>query len=110
MDLLPKMSVLILRGEIDLSNVKTLEDGIGHLFRRDLPLLLDLSGVRYIDATGLNLLSRTHDACRMRRIPFAVVANSLIRRICGVLSLQTSLKTGFPIFPTATLAQQYLLE
>ena len=97
---------VIARGDIELANVHVLSEPLDRVLARTAPVLLDLTGVRYTDSTGLNFLLRIHDRSRQKYIPFAVAANPLLRRICGVLSLQTV----FPIFSNTTLAHEYLIE
>ncbi len=100
---LSDMSVVAASGEIDLSNIGVVENAVSMVFDRDLPLLLDFTGLRYIDSTGLRVLTEISDRCQMRQTPFAVAADTAVRRICGVLSLETV----FPIFPNPTLAREY---
>ncbi|GEM_PF-852981 len=97
------MNVIAAKGEIDLSNISVVEDAIDDVLARDLPLLLDFTGLRYIDSTGLNVLARVNERARQRRVPFAIAANPTVRRILGVLSLHTV----FPVFPDTAQAREY---
>jgi len=100
------INVVTVRGEVDLSNVHTLEDVCDQGLRSSsLPLIVDLSRVAYIDSTGLNTLIKVHDRCHARRVEFAVTFTStLMWRIFSVLSLQQKIQ----IFPTVQAATEAL--
>lgn len=71
-------------GEIDLATVGTLEAELAKLESR--PIILDLSGVSFIDSTGLTLLVRTAG-----RVTIGAVSAAVDRLIqtCG---LETELR------------------
>lgn len=98
---LQQTSLIIVRGEIDLANIHILADAVDHLVRREVPLLFDLTKVRYIDTVGLHFLRRVHEQCARQHVPFAVVTNRRVRRVCGLFSLDTLI----PMFPNMTLAR-----
>src|SRR5690348_8403679 len=52
--------VLILEGELDTSNADSLEAVLGE--RRDAPLIVDVSVLRFIDSSGLHALLKTREA------------------------------------------------
>lgn len=43
-------------GEIDLSNAHQLRSALDHATRLDAPTVIDMSGVSFLDSTGLNTL------------------------------------------------------
>jgi anti-anti-sigma factor len=49
--------IVVVRGEIDLATVGMIEDELASLGGR--PVVLDLSGVTFLDSTGVALLIRT---------------------------------------------------
>lgn len=102
---LHRMSVIIVEGALDLTNIHVLADAVDHIVYREVPLLLDLTGVRYIDSAGLHFIRRVHDQCASTGVPFAMVANAMVRRLCGLLSLETVI----PIFANTTLARDHFL-
>jgi anti-anti-sigma factor len=75
---------VVVRGEIDLATVAVLEDELAGLESR--PIVLDLSGVSFIDSTGLTLLVRT--ARRVTIGPVSAAVDRLIQT-CG---LETELR------------------
>ena len=76
--------VVAVRGEIDLATVGTLEAELAKLESR--PIVLDLSGVSFIDSTGLTLLVRTAGRVTIGAVSAAV--DHLIQT-CG---LETELR------------------
>jgi anti-anti-sigma factor len=100
---LPQMSLIAVRGALDLTNIHLFADAVDHLGYREVPLLLDLTRVRYIDSTGLHFIRRVYDQCASKNVPFAMVANAMVRRLCGLLSLTTII----PIFANTALARDH---
>ena len=98
-------NVVTVHGEIDLSNVHSLEETCTQALSSSLPLIVDLDAVPYIDSTGLNVLMKIRERCQTRRVEFAVAFTSmLLSRIFSVLSLQETLR----IFPTVGAAMDAL--
>jgi anti-anti-sigma factor len=100
---LSEMSVIAAAGELDISNISALVSVVDGLFVRNLPLLIDFNELKYIDSMGVNTLVHIHERCTSKRIPFSVVANQVVRRILGVMSLQDL----FSVFDNTTLAREY---
>jgi anti-anti-sigma factor len=76
--------LVAVRGEIDLATIGALEAELEKLESR--PIILDLSGVSFIDSTGLTLLIRT--AGRVTIGAVSATVNHLIQT-CG---LETELR------------------
>jgi anti-anti-sigma factor len=102
---LRQMSLVVVHGALDLANIHLLADAVDYLGYREVPLLLDLTRVRYIDSTGLHFIRRVYDQYASKNVPFAMVANAMVRRLCGLLSLTTVI----PIFATTTLARDHFV-
>lgn len=98
-------AILSVSGELDLAAgpaflgyLKRASDGGAHV-------VLDLSGLRYIDSTGINALLNAHAkfARTGRRIALAAVPPT-IRRILGVVAVEDVI----PVFPTVEAALESL--
>ena len=50
------LAQLVLRGELDLSTVKKVEDELAALEAGEKVVVLDLSGLTFLDSTGLRLM------------------------------------------------------
>jgi anti-anti-sigma factor len=102
---LRQMSIIVVHGAVDLTNIHMLVDAVDHLVFRDVPLLFDLTKVGYIDSTGLRFIRRVHQQCANKGVLFAIVANGMVRRLCGLLSLETII----PIFANVGLARDHFV-
>jgi anti-sigma B factor antagonist len=77
--------VASLRGEIDLSNAGEIDEAIARRLTNDvLALVLDLTGVDYVDSAGIHVIYDLHERLRTRgqdlRVviaPGAVIAEAL---------------------------------
>ena len=68
--------VVRLSGEIDLSNVESLESQIERAIGNVRDVVIDLTAIDFIDSAGLRLLKRISAAVSGRSASFAVVAPS----------------------------------
>jgi anti-anti-sigma factor len=92
------VTVIRVRGEIDLANARTLDEALNRAAQAALPVVVDLGETSYIDSTGLHLLVKRNVAPGPR---LAVVFTSdLMRRIFTVLSLQELI----PVYPSVPAA------
>lgn len=83
------------RGELDLSNVQTLEDLLGDLERDGAEVIvLDLEALEFIDSSGLALLINTHKHLNrdgrgcLRIVPAQAVG---VQRVLAATGLDTTL-------------------
>ena len=80
----PDVVRISLRGELDLSNVLSVEEELRRVEGRRDSLVLDLSGLRFIDSTGLRLLLSAHQRARkhgrrLRIVPGSAAVKRLFR-------------------------------
>ncbi len=61
---------LSLTGELDRWSVPILEDRLSRLRAMRVPVSLDLSGLQYVDSTGVRLLIQSLGDARMKRWQF----------------------------------------
>ena len=73
-------------GELDLRSVTPLEDRLTSHRAVRTPVWLDLSGLRFIDSTGLTLLIRTVGDARMKKWRFVIDPN-LTPQVRGLFKL-----------------------
>jgi anti-anti-sigma factor len=90
--------VLTLRGEIDMATVDILSDALEVAEASAREVWVDLTGVEFMDSTGLNALARSHAALAAdaRRLVVLCPGKGAVRRalrvsgLDGVLTLVTS--------------------
>ena len=79
--------MLTVDGEIDMATAPAFETAINELLENNpQALIIDLSGVQYVDSAGLTVLMRTHHR-RSGVGHFAVVAERVCRRPIELIGL-----------------------
>ena len=69
-------------GELDLGTEDVLADELNRAVASDAKhILLDLSGLTFIDSTGIRLLVRTHRQVAARRLRLVPGADGQVRRV-----------------------------
>lgn len=93
-----RQSVLRLLGEVDLGNKDLLRDAIGGAMEhRPQLLVLDLSGLSFIDCSGLQVLVRTHkQLADDQRQLFVAGGRPIVRRLIRLTGLDAYLRLGWP--------------
>jgi anti-anti-sigma factor len=100
---LPGHTVIAVRGEIDIATTATVRDRILTIVKdTTTPLIIDLSGVSFCDASGLAMLVGTKRRAGSRGVTVALVAPC---PIVGKLLRITGLDRAFAIHPTLASAQ-----
>jgi anti-sigma B factor antagonist len=96
---------LTLTGELDLASVSTLQAQFKAIAQSENHVIVEMSGLRYIDSTGAKALLDAHRLLSRtgRRIVLASV-QSMARRIIDVMGIEQAI----PIFPTVEAALEYL--
>jgi anti-sigma B factor antagonist len=93
-----RQSVLRLLGELDLSNKDLLRDAIsGALEHGPRVLVLDLSGLSFMDCGGLRVLVQTHKhLAEDQRQLFVAGSRPMVRRLIRITGLDAYLRLGWP--------------
>jgi anti-anti-sigma factor len=96
---------LTLTGELDLASVSTLQAQFQAIAQSEDHVIVEMSGLRYIDSTGAKALLDAHRLLSRtgRRIVLASV-QSMARRIIDVMGIEQAI----PMFPTVEAALEYL--
>ena len=79
----PEGWLIEVSGEADLSNIGTLETELHHV-NGEMPVLLDLSHLDFMDSTGLALLARAADGTSSLAIRNASGQVERLLHLCGV--------------------------
>lgn len=102
------VSVAYLQGEIDMANVSDVSRQLfGAASNEAIGLIVDLSGVTYMDSRGLHLLFELAERLRVRdqRLHVVVPATALIRNMLAL----TRFGSVVPVFPTVEEAVDEML-
>ncbi len=89
-------SILSLQGEVDISTVDALEEQIDQCLKQGSRLILDLSGVSFIDSTGLRLVINTRERLSEGGELALVAQDGPVTRLLEI----TGLDGAFPVFAT----------
>jgi anti-anti-sigma factor len=92
-----------LSGDVDLTESPTIQERLAAIVSNAaLGLVLDLSGVRYLDSAGVRLLYQTRRRLEQHRqqLRLVVPESGVVRRVLAFASLESHI----PIYPTAAAA------
>ena len=91
-ELVGRVAVVAVAGEIDLSNAQAVGEAILDRARAGEALVLDLAGLDYVDSAGLRMLTRVVERCGMEQRPFclAVPPEARIFRVLEVTGIAAS--------------------
>ena len=78
---------LALRGELDLSNAKTVELALEEAFDTDKKILVDLGRLEFLDSTGIALLVAALGRPDAERLSFVPSQSSGVRRLLSLTGL-----------------------
>jgi anti-anti-sigma factor len=94
---LDEAAVVTATGEVDMNSVAELEDQLTSALDTAAVVVADLSGVTFLDSTGLSLLVRAHELSGRNRHAFRVV---VANRAVGRPLHATSLDHLLDLYPT----------
>lgn len=92
-----------LEGELDLSNVETLEAALADAIDSGKKILIDLGELEFLDSTGIALIVKTlrrHDA---ERFSFLPSRSSSVRRLLSMTGLEQRMAISSPAEESSTL-------
>ena len=94
-------SIIVVRGEVDLHTAPKVESAIERASRFNGAVVLDMSGVAFMDSTALSALVRSKDSLQERGTSLRLAAPSqAVERIFSV----TGFQDHFEIFPSREAA------
>lgn len=98
--------ILSIRGEVDLANAASLRTELTSAFGTGTRLIVvDLTDLRYIDSSGINVLLDTHRAfAKDGSAIVLVVGSSMIQRTLKIVGLEELI----PMYPTVETAVENL--
>lgn len=93
---------LSLKGELDLSNAKIVEDALAEAFASDKRILVDLGGLEFLDSTGIALLVAALGRSDAERLSFVPSESNGVRRLLGLTGLDKRMAVSTTAAPAPT--------
>jgi anti-sigma B factor antagonist len=92
MDAKEQVTVLSLEGEVDAASAGDLDSALGKAAQREMPVILDVSNLGYIDSSGFRAI---YQASEHIAISVVVSPGSVLSRTIWLAGISTKI----PIFP-----------
>ena len=90
--------VFTFKGQLDAFSEKQFKTFVTNNFNKELPFVLDLTKIDFLDSSGLGALVQTAKECKKLKLDFSVVGNSRVAqtiklvRLGDFLNLNSSLE------------------
>ena len=96
-EVVPEADILSIRGEVDTGTISLLRDSLQPIIGNGRHVIVDLSELRYIDGSGLRVLSLAQQRSAAGGMQVLIAAPSpFVHRVLEIVSLDGA----FPIFGT----------
>ena len=89
--------VFTFKGQLDAFSEKQFKTFVTNNLKNDLPLVIDLTKIDFLDSSGLGALVQTAKECKKMKLGFSVVGNNRVAqtiklvRLGDFLNLKSSL-------------------
>jgi len=90
--------VFTFKGQLDAFSEKQFKNFVTNNLKNDLPFVIDLTKIDFLDSSGLGALVQTSNECKESTLGFSVVGNSRVAqtiklvRLGDFLNLKSSLE------------------
>jgi len=82
-----KIIVFTFKGQLDAFSEKQFKTYITNNIRDDLPFVIDLTKIDFLDSSGLGALVQTAKECKKLKLGFSVVGNSRVAQTIKLVRL-----------------------
>ena len=79
--------VFTFKGQLDAFSEKQFKTFITNNLKNELPLIIDLTKIDFLDSSGLGALVQTAKECKKLKIGFSVVGNSRVAQTIKLVRL-----------------------
>ena len=97
-DVKTNITVFTFKGQLDAFSEKQFKTFVTNNLNNDLPFVIDLTKIDFVDSSGLGALVQTSKECKKSKLGFSVVGNSRVAqtiklvRLGDFLNLKSSLE------------------
>ena len=75
------------KGQLDAFSEKQFKNFVTNKFKDQLPFVIDLSKIDFLDSSGLGALVQTAKECKKMKLGFSVVGNSRVAQTIKLVRL-----------------------
>ena len=103
LDVKTNIIVFTFKGQLDAFSEKQFKTFVTNALKNNLPLVIDLSKIDFLDSSGLGALVQTAKECKKLKLGFSVVGNSRVAqtiklvRLGDFLNLRSNLEDAFTL-------------
>ena len=96
--------VFTFKGQLDAFSEKQFKTFVTNNLRNELPFIIDLTKIDFLDSSGLGALVQTSKECKKLKLGFSVVGNSRVAqtiklvRLGDFLNLKSNLEDALTCF------------
>ena len=87
LDLKTNLIVFTFKGQLDAFSEKQFKTFVSNSFKNNLPFVIDLSKIDFLDSSGLGALVQTAKECKKLKLRFSVVGNSRVAQTIKLVRL-----------------------
>ena len=104
LDIKTNIIVFTFKGQLDAFSEKQFKTFVTNNLKNNLPFIIDLSKIDFLDSSGLGALVQTAKECKKMKLGFSVVGNSRVSqtiklvRLGDFLNLKPSLDDALTYF------------
>ena len=104
LDIKTNIIVFTFKGQLDAFSEKQFKTFVTNNLKNNLPFIIDLSKIDFLDSSGLGALVQTAKECKKMKLGFSVVGNSRVSqtiklvRLGDFLNLKSNLEEALSYF------------
>ena len=87
LDIKTNIIVFTFKGQLDAFSEKQFKNYVTNNLKNDLPFVIDLSKIDFLDSSGLGALVQTAKECKKLKLGFSVVGNSRVAQTIKLVRL-----------------------
>ena len=87
LDVKTNITVFTFKGQLDAFSEKQFRTFVCNNLKKELPLVIDLSKIDFLDSSGLGALVQTAKECKKIKLGFSVVGNSRVAQTIKLVRL-----------------------
>ena len=87
LELRDNIIVFSFKGQLDAFSEKQFKTFVANNLKNELPFVIDLSKIDFLDSSGLGALVQTAKDCKKRKLGFSIVGNSRVAQTIKLVRL-----------------------